>query len=212
VNALGAACVLLIAVGLWNWQPTTPVGPGAPVGPAAPGSRGARGRVLPSIPLGASGAPTGATPEPGTGDAPSSAQSARDAAAIEAAVPALMKTWRLAITSKNADQVEALDRTFAEHPAAFVPELMSSASSDPEPPVRAFSTRVLGKLHAAESRALMLRLLEDPSEYVRFNAAWAIGELADRDAVAELQRLERHDRSEMVRRSARESLRRLTGG
>ena len=169
--------------------------------------------MLPSIALGPSGAPSGASPGPGGADDTAAlAQSARDAAAIAAAVPALMKTWHLAISDKNADQVEALDRTFTEHPTAFIPELMASATSDPEPRVRAFSTRVLGKLHAAESRALMVRLLDDPSEYVRFNAAWAIGELADHDAVAELQRLERRDRSEMVRRSARESLRRLTGG
>jgi HEAT repeat protein len=123
-----------------------------------------------------------------------------------------MTAWRIAILNKSPDQVESLDRAFAEHRAAFIPALMESAGGDPEPRVRAFSTRVLGKLQATESRGLMHRLLGDGSEYVRFNAAWAIGELADREATAELERLERRDRSEMVRRSARESLRRLNGG
>jgi hypothetical protein len=97
-------------------------------------------------------------------------------------VPQSMTAWREAIIHKNAETVEALDRAFAEYPRAFIPALMESAKSDPEERVRSFSTRVLGKLRSSECLALMRQLLDDQSAYVRFNAAWALGELEDKDA------------------------------
>ena len=123
-----------------------------------------------------------------------------------------MKEWRTAILNKDANTVETLDRIFASHPPEFIPALMTSAESDPEQRVRSFSTRVLGKLRPPESSELMRKLLRDPSEYVRFNAAWALGELADRDAVSGLRHLEKRDPSPNVRRSAEDSLRKMGGG
>src|SRR4029079_5924530 len=108
--------------------------------------------------------------------------------------------------------VESLDRAFAEHPAAFIPALMASAQGDLDERVRSFSTRVLGKLRPPESVELMRSLLGDRSEYVRFNAAWALGELSDRDSAARLRQIERRDPSANVRRSAADSLKKMEGG
>jgi HEAT repeats len=131
---------------------------------------------------------------------------------IAARVAPLMTEWRSAIVNKNADMVESLDRTFVDHPREFIPALMASAESDPEDRVRSFSTRVLGKLRPSESTELMRKLLSDRSEYVRFNAAWALGQLADREAGPRLRRLLQRDPSATVRQSARESLSKIEGG
>ena len=112
----------------------------------------------------------------------------------------------------NPEPVERLDRLFAERPTEFLPALMVSAETDPEERVRSFSTRVLGKLRKPESVELLRRLLNDRSVYVRFNAAWALGELTDRQARATLLRLEQRDPSPLVRQSAGESRRKIEGG
>ena len=124
----------------------------------------------------------------------------------------VMQDWRMAIVHKDAEVVERLDRLFAARPQEFIPALMISAENDSEERVRSFSTRVLGKLRPPESVELMRRLLADRSEYVRFNAAWALGELSDRDAVARLRALQKRDPAASVRDSAGASLRKLGGG
>jgi hypothetical protein len=134
------------------------------------------------------------------------------APAPPARVSDVMSDWRMAIIQKNAEVVERVDREFAARAQEFVPALMTSAESDAEERVRAFSTRVLGKLRPSESASLMRKLLADRSEYVRFNAAWALGELSDRDAVGRLRELEKRDPAVSVRQSAAESLRKLGGG
>lgn len=127
-------------------------------------------------------------------------------------VPELMNEWRSAIIQKNAESVENLDRTFAAHPNEFIPALMASAEGDPEERVRSFSTRVLGKLRPAESTELIRKLLADRSEYVRFNAAWALGELADHAALPRLREMQRRDPAASVRESAAHTVRKLSGG
>ena len=126
-------------------------------------------------------------------------------------VASLMKSWHAAIVTKNAETVENLDRAFAAQPDQFIAALMENAENDPEERVRSFSTRVLGKLRRPESVDVLHRLLKDSSEYVRFNAAWALGELGDRDAAPKLLRMERHDPSAVVRQSAGNSRRKIEG-
>ncbi|MEP6652398.1 MAG: HEAT repeat domain-containing protein [Myxococcales bacterium] len=127
-------------------------------------------------------------------------------------VKPLMQDWRNAIIRKDAEMVMTLDRAFADHPREFLSALMASAETDPEERVRSFSTRVLGKLRAPESTESLRKLLADQSEYVRFNAAWALGQLADHSAVARLRRLQQRDPSPRVRQSAGQSLRAMEGG
>ena len=77
--------------------------------------------------------------------------------------------------------------------------------------VRAFSTRVLGKLKNAALAPLYRRLLSDKSPYVRQNAAWALGELgaAAAPALAELQTASTKDPANDVRAAARDALGKL---
>jgi HEAT repeats len=128
-----------------------------------------------------------------------------------------MDAWRRAIIERNAETVLMLDRAFATYPGRFGPELLRQAEADPEPRVRAFSTRVLGKLKNAALEKDFERLLADASPYVRQNAAWALGELVERPdgreaaegAVVELRHLQDSDPAIDVRAAATNALRRL---
>ena len=89
--------------------------------------------------------------------------------------------------------------------------LAKSAEKDDNERVRAFSTRVLGKLKNPDEAPLYRRLLTDKSPYVRQNAAWALGELgaAGAPALAELQRASRSDPANDVRAAAKAALGKL---
>ena len=194
-TVLGALLVLTVVVVVARREGRAPVG-----GAGAEGvvSDGAAARApLPSV--GVSALPSVPAPSV-TAAEPTSEQLA-----------SLMKSWHAAIVTKNADTVETLDREFAARPEQFVAALMDNAQTDPEERVRSFSTRVLGKLRRPESVEVLRRLLKDSSQYVRYNAAWALGELNDREAAPSLLRLERRDPSPMVRESAGTSRRKIEG-
>jgi hypothetical protein len=139
------------------------------------------------------------------------------AAAKATEVKELMTTWRNAILSKDADTVVAVDGAFAREPRRYMGALVESAGTDDNERVRAFSTRVLGKLRSPLLGEVFAHLLEDPSPYVRQNAAWALGELgalpggreAAQRAEAELRRLEQQDAARDVRLAANTALKRL---
>jgi hypothetical protein len=93
-------------------------------------------------------------------------------------VESAMAAWRAAILEKRAELVVSLDGAFALLPGRYGPELVKLAEGDPDERVRAFSTRVLGKMKNVALVDDFRRLLEDKSPFVRQNAAWALGELA----------------------------------
>ncbi len=189
--------VLFAALVVWRWRTPEATSPAV-----AEQAEEVTARRAPLPALGASLAPPPVPPTwPEAIATPTSEQLA-----------AIMKSWHAAIVTKNAETVEAIDRAFAERPDAFVTPLMESAAGDAEERVRSFSTRVLGKLRRPESAEVLRRLLSDGSAYVRFNAAWALGELGDRAAAPTLSRLERSDPAAIVRQSAGESRRKLEGG
>jgi HEAT repeat protein len=113
--------------------------------------------------------------------------------------------------------VLALDRAFAMLPGRYGPELIRVAETDPDDRVRAFSTRVLGKLKNVELADVFMRLLNDRSPFVRQNAAWALGELAPLPrgretagaAYGDLRRVEEGDPASDVRAAATMALKRL---
>ncbi len=119
-----------------------------------------------------------------------------------------MMRWRAAILTKDATTVIALDQDFHQRPDRYRSALEKTAQSDENERVRAFSTRVLGKLKDAQEAPLFKRLLADASPYVRQNAAWGLGELggAGSVAAAELRRARAKDSAEAVRLAAREAL------
>lgn len=126
-------------------------------------------------------------------------------------VDGVMGRWRTAILVKDAPTVVALDLTFRQQPERFTPALEKSAEAEENERVRAFSTRVLGKLKNAALAPLYRRLLSDKSPYVRQNAAWALGELgaAAAPALAELQTASTKDPANDVRAAARDALGKL---
>ncbi len=123
-------------------------------------------------------------------------------------VEVTMGRWRTAIAVKDAPTVVALDMVFRQAPDRFTAALEKSAKTDANERVRAFSTRVLGKLKSPPLAPVFQALLGDQSPYVRQNAAWALGELgaAAGPAVAELQRASARDPVTEVRAAARAAL------
>jgi hypothetical protein len=124
-------------------------------------------------------------------------------------IEAVMSDWRGAINSKNAEAVERIDELFRVSPDAFRPALHLCALKDTEPRIRAFCTRVLGNARHVDSIPTMRLCLKDSGEYVRSNAAWALGQLKDEVSLPTLKKLAAHDSSPVVRAAASESLRQL---
>ncbi len=123
-------------------------------------------------------------------------------------VDASMMRWRVAILNKDAQAVISLDMDFKQRPDRYRAALEKSAQTDENERVRAFSTRVIGKMKNPEEAALLKRLLADASPYVRQNAAWALGELrgAASVAVAELRHARTRDAAPAVRAAAKDAL------
>lgn len=124
----------------------------------------------------------------------------------EVQVANVMQLWRTAIQSRDAESVLSCDQIFREQPAIFTQALVTSARTDSEDRVRAFSTRVLGKFKDPALVPIFRELLADKSPFVRGNAAWALGLLRSHDATAELERLKRADPDGKVRQAATQAL------
>lgn len=119
-----------------------------------------------------------------------------------------MMRWRMAILNKDAPTVISCDMDFKQDPSRYREALEKSAQGDENERVRAFSTRVLGKMKNSDEAPVFKRLLADSSPYVRQNAAWALGELrgAGAVAVADLRRVRARDSAEAVRAAAKDAL------
>jgi HEAT repeat protein len=131
----------------------------------------------------------------------------------EEQVAEVMRTWRAAILARDADAVWSCNTTFLTDAELFAPALVESARADGDARVRAFSTRVLGKLAAPALVDVLRERLEDASPFVRENAAWSLGQLRARagSAAGVLEEVRRRDESEAVRRVAGEALAAIRG-
>lgn len=114
----------------------------------------------------------------------------------------VMTVWRAAITNRNSEDVLACDRIFRDEPDKYRAALVESARKDPDERIRAFSTRVLGKLKDARLTPLFRELLTDASPHVRKNGAWALGVLGARESRPDLEALKRNDVAPKVRAAA----------
>jgi HEAT repeats len=138
-------------------------------------------------------------------------------APVKPDVAGAMSRWRTAVVSKDAETVIALDVAFRQKPDLYAPALAKIAEAEGNERVRAFSTRVLGKLRDPALAPLYERLLADESVYVRQNAAWSLGELgaggdgraAAEHAVTELQHVRARDPANEVRLAAKDALNKL---
>ncbi len=90
---------------------------------------------------------------------------------------AIVREWAIESLARRRDRSEAL--------AGLVDRLQDTRSD-----VRWYAARALGKLGIVEPpmREALIRALDDPDEYVRCFAAWAIGALRLKHATAELRR------------------------
>lgn len=149
----------------------------------------------------------GFSSRPFSGSGPALPTPADPAQSIAERVTSDMDRWRAAIVNKDAGTVIALDMAFRQNADRYVDPLTKSAETEPNERVRAFSTRVLGKLKHADLAPTFQKLLADKSPYVRQNAAWALGELggAAAPAVAELRHATR-DSAHDVRAAAQDAL------
>jgi hypothetical protein len=168
---------------------------------------------------------TSETPAPSARDRDFPANVGRDPAAPsqetpaehDAEVAAALAAWRDGVIQKDSESVIRLDLTFQERPDRYLSALVASSQIESNERVRAFSTRTLGKLRRATLATHFRRLLADQSPFVRQNAAWALGELANvpggreaaRVAVAELLRARAKDIDNAVRLAARGALDRI---
>jgi hypothetical protein len=149
--------------------------------------------------------------------APATQAVAADPESVKRDVDGAMARWRNAVLLKDAGTVVALDLTFRQMPDLYSSALARSAETEDNERVRAFSTRVLGKLKRPDMEPLYERLLADKSIYVRQNAAWALGELgaaadgrtAAEHAVSELRHVRAGDPANEVRVAAKEALNKI---
>ncbi|MBX7055401.1 MAG: HEAT repeat domain-containing protein [Pyrinomonadaceae bacterium] len=84
--------------------------------------------------------------------------------------------------------------------------LAVKALSDPDELVRATAIGAIGKLPASEVSALLVPLMNDKAEFIRREAAFALGEARSVEAVAELSNVVRRDRAPIVRAAAAAAL------
>jgi HEAT repeat protein len=165
---------------------------------------------------------TSETPAPSARDRDYAANSGRDPAAPpretpaeqDAEVAAALSAWRDGVIQKDSESVIRLDMTFQERPDRYLSALVASSQIESNERVRAFSTRTLGKFRRPTLALHFRRLLADQSPFVRQNAAWALGEVANvpggreaaRVAIAELLRTRAKDIDSAVRAAARAAL------
>lgn len=189
--------VLVLGAALYRWARS----PGEPSG-----TERAASRPEPGASAGGGRPPAGAAPL----SAPPAAATSSSGVAPEKAKEPIFDLWRSAIVTKNAEQVLAVERSFLGDRARFHDGLAGLAEKDREERVRAFSTRVLGKLAMAGDVDLFTRLMEnDPSPYVRQNAAWALGELGLGAVAGALHRISEGDPDKDVRAAAASALTRI---
>ncbi len=139
---------------------------------------------------------------------PSETADAGSPPSVQETITQTMAGWRLAILNRDSDAVLQIDATFADQPKLFEEALVTCAQTDAEERVRAFCTRVLGKLKLGAPK-LFEGLLKDKSEYVRFNAAWALGQINAKQSLPSLNRAFKVDKSAQVRQAAEQSLKML---
>jgi hypothetical protein len=119
-------------------------------------------------------------PQPPRGDAGAAAPDWFSSKVTPDQVDGAMAEWRRGILEKRSELVLSLDQAFSMLPGRYGPALVKLAETDQDERVRAFSTRVLGKMKNAALVEDFQRLLADKSPFVRQNAAWALGELTTR--------------------------------
>lgn len=119
----------------------------------------------------------------------------------------LINAWRDAVIAKDPKKIEQLGLAVKGLGATSIPLLRKLALEDTDERIRAFATRILGRMRNPELTPFFRGLLEsDKSPFVRENAAWALGELKDSQSINKLQTIAENDASEQVRGAAKKAI------
>ncbi|MEN3326012.1 MAG: hypothetical protein V7638_819 [Acidobacteriota bacterium] len=128
----------------------------------------------------------------------SQAQSTRDLTPVQAAI---QKQQERLASGDEEDRRDALMRLGAMHRAA-ASRVALPLLSDPSPIVRATATKAILSLNPEESAAALLPLLNDKDEFVRREAAYALGMTRSRTATTSLTDRLLNDKEAGVRGAA----------
>jgi hypothetical protein len=128
-------------------------------------------------------------------------------AAKERQTGRLFNIWRRSVLTKNISQINQLDSQIKACGDDAIPFLTKLAKEDGNERVRAFATRILGRMNNKELSALFTELLKnDTSAFVRENSCWALGRLGNTSALEILQKVADNDSSEPVRKAATQAI------
>lgn len=169
--------------------------------------------VLAFLLRGRSAAPPGGG-TPGSSWAPKNPNPAGTPVAADASAPKppmdpVIVTWRNAIRQRRAQEVTSCQNAFLSHRDRFHPLLVDLVRTDKVWRIRSFTTRVLGRMKVKGDGPLLVQLLAtDENEYVRANAAWALGELGDPAAGEALEKAKK-DTAPNVRKEVAAALDKL---
>lgn len=127
--------------------------------------------------------------------------------AKERQIGRLFNIWRKAVLTRNIAQINQLDSQIKGCGDEAIPFLTKLAKEDGNERVRAFATRVLGRMNLSDLSSLFMELLRnDTSAFVRENSCWALGRLGNTESLETLQKVADSDASEPVRQVAAEAI------
>jgi hypothetical protein len=117
----------------------------------------------------------------------------------------LLRALREAIDRRDYDLLCNVGDSILQFGGRGIELLKEVMLKDPYWRMRSYATRALGRLKRAELGAVFAKVvMEDTSEHVRLNAAWALGQLrrTDGDLLRVLQKVAKEDPSPTVREQA----------
>ena len=119
----------------------------------------------------------------------------------------LFNIWRRAVLTRNISQINQLDSQIKACGDDAIPFLTKLAKEDANERIRAFATRILGRMNNKELSALFIELLKnDTSAFVRENSCWSLGRLGNTESLDILQKTADSDASAPVRQAATEAI------
>ena len=102
----------------------------------------------------------------------------------------LFNIWRQSILTKNISQINQLDSQIKACGDEAIPFLTKLAKEDRNERVRAFATRILGRMNLSDLFSLFVELLKnDTSAFVRENSCWSLSRLGNIEALEILQKV-----------------------
>ncbi|HLD35926.1 MAG TPA: HEAT repeat domain-containing protein [Planctomycetota bacterium] len=146
------------------------------------------------------------TPEDPKGPFPTDATATEK----ERQIGRLFNIWRQSVLTRNITQINQLDSQIKGCGNEAIPFLTKLAKEDRNERVRAFATRILGRMNLSDLFSLFVELLKnDTSAFVRENSCWSLSRLGNIEALEILQKVADSDSSAQVRKAASEAIEKI---